>query len=174
MLQALRSLRFVVLLGGLLFCFVGVPAEAASPKKASRIVIKKSAHTMQLLGVNDEVLASYDVSIGPGGAGHKRQEGDRITPVGRYHVTLRHPSRFKIFMRLDYPNAQDRERFKRAKRTGELPAAATIGGDIGIHGGTPSSLKSQDWTLGCVAVSDEEIVAIAKLVPDGVVVDIED
>ena len=172
MLDSLRRLLVLALVVvTIVFC---LPAEAASQKKASRILVKKSAHTMQLLGPSDEVLASYRVSIGPGGAGHKRMEGDQVTPIGRYHVTLRHPSRFKIFMRLDYPNARDRERFARAKRAGELPAGATIGGDIGIHGGTPASLRGEDWTLGCVAVDDDEILAIARLVPDGVIVDIED
>jgi hypothetical protein len=40
--------------------------------------------------------------------------------------------------------------------------------------GTPPTLKGRDWTAGCVGVEDEEIVEIAKLVPDGVIVDIED
>lgn len=149
-------------------------AEAAPPKRAARILVKKSEHTMQLLGKDDELLATYTVSIGPGGPGHKRREGDRVTPVGRYHVTMHQPSQFKIFLRLDYPNAEDRARFERLKRAGELPRGATIGGDIGIHGGTPPEMKEYDWTLGCVAVEDDEIVQIAKLVPDGAVVDIED
>jgi murein L,D-transpeptidase YafK len=161
---------------------VPVPAEAAPavpavpppPKRATRVLVKKSAHSMTLLGRDDEVLGTYQVSIGPGGSGFKRREGDMVTPVGRYHITMHQPSRFKIFLRLDYPNAQDWERFKELKRKGALPDKATIGGDIGIHGGTPPTLKTQDWTLGCVAVDDEEIVEIARAVPDGVVVDIED
>lgn len=146
------------------------PAEA----KAARIHVKKSEHTMQLLGAHGETLATYKVSLGPGGPGHKRREGDRVTPVGRYHVTMHQPSRFKVFLRLDYPNAEDRARFERSKRAGELPAGATIGGDIGIHGGTPAEMKGEDWTLGCVAVDDDEIVEVARRVPDGTVVDIED
>jgi murein L,D-transpeptidase YafK len=149
-------------------------AEPAPPKKAARILVKKSEHTMQLLGADGELLATYKVSLGPGGAGHKRREGDMVTPVGRYHVTMRQPSVFKIFLRLDYPNAEDRARFERLKKAGELPRGATIGGDIGIHGGTPPAAKERDWTLGCVAVEDDEIVAIARLVPDGTIVDIDD
>jgi murein L,D-transpeptidase YafK len=149
-------------------------AHAAPAKKATRISVKKSAHTMTLLGKDDEVLGTYQVSIGPGGSGHKKREGDMVTPVGRYHVTMHQPSQFKIFLRLDYPNAQDWERFKKLKKEGALPDGARIGGDIGIHGGTPPTLKGRDWTAGCVGVEDDEIVEIAKLVPDGVPVDIED
>jgi murein L,D-transpeptidase YafK len=166
-------MRHVLFAFPLLLALVAT-AHAAPPKKATRILVKKSAHTMTLLGKDDEVLGSYDVSIGPGGSGHKKREGDMVTPVGRYHVTMHQPSQFKIFLRLDYPTAHDWERFKKLKKDGALPDGARIGGDIGIHGGTPPTLKGRDWTAGCVAVEDEEIVEIAKLVPDGVVVDIED
>ena len=166
-------MRHVLFAFPLLLALVAT-AHAAPPKKAARIHVKKSDHTMTLLGKDDEVLGKYQVSIGPGGAGHKKREGDMVTPVGRYHVTMHQPSQFKIFLRLDYPNAQDWERFKKLKKEGALPDGAKIGGDIGIHGGTPPTLKGHDWTAGCVGVEDEEIVEIAKLVPDGVVVDIED
>ena len=166
-------MRQVLFAFPLLLALVGT-AHAAPPKKATRIRVEKAAHTMTLLGKDDEVLGKYQVSIGPGGTGHKKREGDMVTPVGRYHVTMHQPSRFKIFLRLDYPNAQDWERFRKLKKEGALPDGATIGGDIGIHGGTPPTLKGRDWTAGCVGVEDEEIVEIAKLVPDGVIVDIED
>lgn len=164
----------IVLVSLALSLTVTLTADAAPARKATRVLVKKSAHTMTLLGKDDELLGTYKVSIGPGGSGHKRREGDMVTPVGRYHITMHQPSRFKIFLRLDYPNAQDWERFRDLKKKGALPDGATIGGDIGIHGGTPPAYKERDWTLGCVAVEDDEIVEIAKRVPDGVVVDIED
>jgi murein L,D-transpeptidase YafK len=122
-------------------------------------------------------LETYHVAIGPGGSGHKHREGDKVTPVGRYHIVNRGPSTFTIFMRLDYPNAEDRKRFAELKASGQLPNGATIGGDIGIHGGSlpyDPDKAPNDWTLGCVAVDNDEIRAIAKRVPDGTVVDIED
>jgi murein L,D-transpeptidase YafK len=165
------------------------PMLAASPLRASdsrvkvtRITIHKGAHTMELRD-KDGVTASYPVSLGPGGAGVKHREGDKVTPVGHYHVISRGPSKsFTIFMRLDYPNAEDRKRFAARKADGTLPAGATIGGDIGIHGGTPDgwnkredvTMAQRDWTLGCISVEDDEIRAIAKRVPDGTPVDIDD
>ena len=56
----------------------------------------------------------------------------------------------------------------RARRAGLAP-----GGDIMIHG-LPDRFASvgalhrqQDWTLGCVAVTDAEIEEIFSAVPDG-------
>jgi len=145
-------------------------------------VIHKARHVMELVG-RDGAVARYPVSLGPGGAGFKRQEGDRVTPVGHYRVIGNGPSSsFTFFLRLDYPNADDRRRFAQLKAAGELPRDATIGGDIGIHGGTPPGTNHaedvpfarRDWTLGCIAVEDDEIRVIARRTPPGTPVDIDD
>jgi hypothetical protein len=67
------------------------------------------------------------------------------------------------------------------KQRGDLPNDAKIGGDIGIHGPpvrldeeAKATLKEHDWTLGCVALNEDEITEVARLVRDGTVVDIED
>lgn len=153
---------------------------AAPPERVTRVVIKKSEHKLELVA-GDKRLRSYGVALGPGGAGPKLREGDRVTPVGRYHVTAHQPSQYKVFLRLDYPNAEDRKRFAALKQSGELPKEATIGGDIGIHGppvklATPlkAGLKLFDWTLGCIALDEDEIDEVSRLVKDGTIVDIED
>lgn len=159
-------------------------AAGAAPGKlpqVNRIVIDKSDHKLWLFE-DDKELAAYDVSIGPGGPGYKRQEGDRVTPVGSYRVIAHQVSKsFKIFLRLDYPNAEDHARFKALKASGELPKTATIGGDIGIHGQPQhfnaeqkASLIGEDWTLGCISVTDSEITDIARSVKNGTVVEIRD
>jgi murein L,D-transpeptidase YafK len=143
--------------------------------------LTKSSHTLTLLD-GDQPLESFVASLGPGGPGFKVREGDNVTPVGRYHVIGHQASKYRIFLRLDYPNAEDRARFATLKAAGTLPADARIGGDIGIHG-TPqaheydeerASLRGQDWTAGCVGVQDDEIDRIAAWVPDGTLVEIED
>ena len=167
---------------GMLALFGAIAALPAAPPKVAKIKIHKTVHTMELWD-KDGLSATFPVSLGPGGPGVKRREGDRVTPVGHYHVLSRGPSTsFTIFMRLDYPNADDRKRFAQLKAAGELPHGATIGGDIGIHGGTPEGwnkrddvpIAQRDWTLGCIGVENDEIRAIAKRVPDGTPVDIDD
>ena len=150
--------------------------SGASGRKATRIEVKKSAHEMRLYD-GAELLGTYTVSIGPGGAGPKLREGDRVTPVGDYHIVWKGPSRFNTFMLLDYPNAEDRARFAKLKAQGSLAKGARIGGDVGIHGAGPVYAPGdeiQDWTLGCVAVDDEEIQRIAPMVPVGTPVHIAD
>jgi murein L,D-transpeptidase YafK len=163
---------------------IGISSNASAgeaPKKVTRVVIKKRDHKMNLLAADGSEVASYKVAIGPGGQGYKRQEGDMTTPVGHYHITMHQPSQYKIFLRLDYPTAADYTRFNALKAAGDLPKSANIGGDIGIHGPpltVPGPLKGamklHDWTAGCIAVDDDEISEVAKMVKDGTVVDIED
>ena len=61
---------------------------------------------------------------------------------------------YTLALLLDYPNSQDRERFKEAKARGEIPHNARIGGLIEIHG---SGGRGYDWTEGCAALSDEDM-----------------
>jgi murein L,D-transpeptidase YafK len=160
-----------------------MPAAAEPPASphVTRVHLAKSTHTLTLYD-NDAAVASFVASIGPGGLGFKKQEGDNVTPVGRYHVIAHQTSKFRIFLRLDYPNAEDQARFAALKAGGELPKNAQIGGDIGIHG-TPQTheydgrreiFRGADWTAGCIGVQDEEIDRIASWVKNGTVVDIED
>jgi murein L,D-transpeptidase YafK len=183
-----RSLSASVL-GAVVLCAAlvspGASARSAPGKRVTRVLVKKQEHSMQLLAADakghEAIVAVYRVAIGPGGSGPKRQEGDMTTPVGRYHVTRHQPSQYKVFLRLDYPTAADHQRFEMLKARGDLPKSARIGGDIGIHGppvsmsdGAKATLKERDWTAGCIAVNEDEITAIAHLVRDGTVVDIED
>lgn len=157
---------------------VGGSAKAPGPSPTAHIHILKSKHRLEVVD-QEKVVRTFGVSIGPGGAGVKHREGDKVTPVGRYHVVSHVPSTYHVFFRLDYPNADDRARFNRMKSAGELPKDATIGGDIGIHGAPPqaewkATHKEVDWTLGCIALDDNEVDELATLVKDGAIVDIED
>lgn len=183
--EGFRSLASFLAPAGVFALFVQIHTDAAASTKidpkaehATRVVIQKNAHTMDLFD-GEKPIAHFSVAIGPGGAGVKHREGDNVTPVGHYHIVSRSPSRYHVFMRLDYPNADDRARFAKAVAAGNLPKGAAIGGDIGIHGAPPqvewkNVHKDYDWTAGCIAVDDDEIERVAALVPDGTAVDIED
>ena len=86
-------------------------------------------------------VKTYRVLAASGGPGPKLREGDRQVPEGLYRIEALNPnSRFHLSLRVDYPNAADREQAGRDGRT-------QLGGDIMIHGNAVS--------VGCLAMGDE-------------------
>ena len=127
-------------------------------KRAGRvaIVVFKETHRLTLYH-RGSAVGTYDIDLGFNWTADKLHEGDGATPEGRYRVVERLGKRTSIYykaLRLDYPNAGDRAEFGRAKRSGELPAGARIGGLIEIHGGGG---RNQDWTEGCVALANGDM-----------------
>lgn len=153
----------------LLACFSIAPRSRADERTVTRIHVKKSTHTLELFA-DKSLVKTYTVAIGPGGSGPKQREGDKVTPVGRYFVGQAIPSQFHLFMWVSYPSDTDKKRFESLKAEGKLPKSASIGGDIGIHGGGSRG----DWTLGCIALENNEIEEVARLTKAGAIVDIED
>jgi len=118
-----------------------------------------------------KVLKSYKIALGGNPNGPKERQGDNKTPEGSYVIDSRNRgSLYHLSLHISYPNEKDK---KRAKQRGVSP-----GGDIMIHGlkngfsWVGGRHTEADWTKGCIAVTDEEIVEIAKLVPNGTVVEI--
>ncbi len=173
--------RFLFAIASLSLVGASAPPTASTKassheKTVTRVRVNKSARTMQLFD-GESLVANYAVAVGRGGAGPKTKEGDNVTPVGQYKVVKHLPSHLRIFLQLDYPNADDRARFEALKKNGSLPPTATIGGEIGIHGEPPEAKpfkKSAYQSHGCVVLEDAEIDQVARMVPDGTWVDIED
>ncbi len=142
----------------------------APAETADRILILKSARTMQLFQ-QGRVVKTYKVALGGEPLGRKEREGDHKTPEGEYFIDAKkNPSRFYLALHISYLSAADSER---ARRAGVRP-----GGDVEIHGlgkafgFVGSAHRMRDWTDGCVAVTNEEIEEIWKLVPVGTRVEI--
>jgi murein L,D-transpeptidase YafK len=130
----------------------------------TRIEVHKSSRQMYLFH-HDEVLESYEFELGFAPEGHKTTEGDGRTPEGRYFIDRRNPnSAYYLSIGISYPNAQDRAQ---ARERGVSP-----GGDIFIHGTTRPFRGQDDWTAGCIAVSNRDMRQIYAMVPDGAVIDI--
>jgi murein L,D-transpeptidase YafK len=147
------------------------PSLADGPSAdVTEIRIDKSDHALVLMA-GDRAVKSYRVAIGPGGSGPKRMEGDKVTPVGTYRVTGRIKGLFHQFLVVSYPNDEDRRRHAELRKRGEIPAGVGVGNGIGIHGTGHKDWngvhKESDWTLGCVALDDDEIDEIASRVKDG-------
>ncbi len=149
----------------LVFLLVCAAVHAQAEEQADRIVVNKSKRELLLMR-EGRVIRRYRIGLGQSPVGPKERQGDSKTPEGLYTISGRNPkSAYHLALRISYPNAADIER---ARKAGDDP-----GGDIMIHGLPNNEPKSEkrarmtDWTMGCIAVTDEEIEEIWRLVPDG-------
>jgi murein L,D-transpeptidase YafK len=140
---------------------------AWSKQHHSTAVIVSKADRRLTIYRNGRPLVSYPVSLGYNGILEKRFQGDGATPEGQYRIVRkrdRGETQFYRALLLDYPNAQDRQRFRLAQAAGTLPSKASMGGQIEIHGGDSRSLSE---TLGCVMLDNRHIDALFALVHEG-------
>ena len=161
----------VVAIGGL----VGWSQLGSDPlpdgTRADRVKVRKSARALELWR-GDERLRSYRVSLGRDPIGAKQRAGDGRTPEGHYLLDYRKlDSSFHRALHVSYPSRDDAAL---ARSRNSSP-----GGLIMIHGlrnglGFLGRLHTlRDWTDGCIAVRNDEIEEILRVVPDGTPIDIE-
>lgn len=152
---------------------IAAPFEtiAQNTPAVDKILIHKSARKMYLLS-GDKIAKEYDIALGFEPLGAKEEQGDGKTPEGVYKISGRNAkSRYHKSLRVNYPAQKDLEN-ARAK------GIKDPGGDIMIHG-LPNGMGAigrahllKDWTLGCIAVTSDEIDEIWDLVPIGTTVEI--
>jgi murein L,D-transpeptidase YafK len=118
-----------------------------------------------------EVFRTYDIALGIRPVGDKEYEGDFRTPEGRYLLDARNPnSEFFLSIRVSYPNGQD---VREARAKGLDP-----GGAIMIHGQpnvptrSETYYRTQDWTNGCIAVSNSDMIDIWLMTGDNTPIEI--
>lgn len=129
------------------------------------VVVHKADRKMYLLH-DTEVVEVYDIALGTNPVGHKEFEGDGKTPEGMYLITHRNGrSQYHLSLGISYPNAAD---IAHAEALGKEP-----GGDIFIHGESPYPNGDQDWTVGCIAVTNAEMDEIYVMVSPGTPIWIE-
>ncbi len=150
------------------------------------ILVDTRALTLSLMR-GEEVVGRYDnIAIGSNGATWNKRAGDEKTPRGDFRINeIRTSERFHLFLSLDYPTL---EHARRALRDGRLTAAefdrvrdagvrglgppqnTSLGGFIGIHGlgaGSEEVHRAFNWTNGCVALTNEQVEALATQVKAG-------
>jgi hypothetical protein len=119
------------------------------------------------LYLNGNKKYEFEAELGANWVGDKRVKGDKATPEGMYKITKKFEgSKTKYFkaLLLDYPNDEDKKRFKSEIENGYLPPSSKIGGLIEIHG---NGGKGIDWTEGCIALTDREIELVYRNVRVG-------
>lgn len=134
--------------------------------KADLVVVQKAERRL-FLYQKGELLKSYRIGLGKQPVGHKQREGDSRTPEGLYTLDWRNPnSKFYRSIHISYPNSADR---KSAKEAGSSPGSLIM-----IHGQPTNweerirlTFASPDWTEGCIAVENQDMDEIWKLVRDG-------
>lgn len=140
------------------------------------IKVYKELRVLELYG-DDSLMGRFKIALGGSPIGDKNIEGDSKTPEGEYYICTRNDkSRFTLFLGLSYPNIDDakkgleadlidEETFRDVSRAIEEnkrpPWNTPLGGAVGIHG----KGNSPDWTLGCIALSDEDIKILWRYVP---------
>ncbi len=103
--------------------------------------------------------------------GDKEREGDFKTPEGAYILDARNPdSEYFLAIHVSYPNQRDRTE---ARKLGVDP-----GGAIMIHGQPNDPTRSeayyrtQDWTNGCIAVSNSDMIDIWLMTNENTAIEI--
>ena len=125
----------------------------------TQVQVHKADRKLYLLH-NEKVLKVYDVGLGGQPVGHKETEGDGKTPEGLYYISYKNPrSTYHLSLGISYPNDND--------RANAAALGKPTGGDIYIHGGPLKRTTKQDWTAGCIAVSDRQIEEIYAMIKPG-------
>ena len=191
-----KSLRAGLAVLSAAACFAAFPGSADAAQEAAVIQEMQevqAAPVSQAAPISQAVQTAQAAVVGPGAvtrpstngmsiyiskkgntltlkrqsaAGDKVQEGDEITPSGKFYVCTRNDkSLYYLALGLSYPSAEDAERgleqglitqeqydaIVKANKNGEQPPWDTpLGGAIEIHGDQGSG-----GTAGCIAMTND-------------------
>lgn len=141
-----------------------------APHPADQIRVSKANRTLAL-SWKGKVFKTYRVALGRVPLGAKDREWDGRTPEGTFTIDYRNGrSQFYKALHISYPQPAH---VARARDLGVKP-----GGDVMIHG-LPNGFghigplhTANDWTQGCIGVTNQEMDELWKLVPDGTKIEI--
>jgi murein L,D-transpeptidase YafK len=139
------------------------------------LVAHKSSRRLMLFAHGD-LRSCWQMGLGFDPRGHKQHEGDGRTPEGWYRTSDKPWSDFVGAIAVHYPNDHDataaladgrlttrEHQIVRDALAHDLvpPQQTAMGGEILIHGGG----SRQDWTLGCMALEDEDLTQLRGALP---------
>ncbi len=173
-MQIILQRRFTVLPGlavlltGL--CLPALSAWAGDFPMADKVVVEKKNRKLHLMR-NNEIFRTFDIALGVAPIGDKQREGDQKTPEGVYSLDIRNSdSDFFLSIHISYPSSSDRAD---ARHNGYDP-----GGAIMIHGQpnlptySAAYYRKEDWTNGCIALSNSDMIDIWLMTPGDVPIEI--
>lgn len=138
------------------------PTSFSSSNPVVLVKVYKTDHRLELWTEN-QALAQFHIALGSNTIGHKQQEGDGKTPEGRYMLDYKNAnSAYFRSIHISYPNTHDIEN---AKQKG-----VSAGSQIMIHGQRNGTgwlgwfTQHFDWTQGCIALTNDDMALIWKLI----------
>lgn len=166
-------------------------ARAGQASADTWILVDTEQQTLSVYRGEKLIETFHDIALGRGGLSADRVRGDGTTPLGTFHIDLvRRSARFVRFFRIDFPrpehawraleagriDADDYRRIVAAFERDESPPQDTpLGGQIGIHGlgdGSESIHQALNWTQGCIALSNAQILRLSRWIHRGMRVEV--
>ncbi len=165
------------------YCEVNLDCPASAICNPKLYIYKNDR---KLLLVNNGVLVrEYRIALGPTPSGDKLVRGDGRTPEGEFYICRKNPtSKFYKSLGINYPAPKHAEKaldygaismaeFREIMAASESmkfpPANTALGGDIYIHGGG----TYEDWTKGCIAISNSAVDELFEVVAIGTPVEVK-
>lgn len=165
-------------------CVVYIPPQQPLSVEKPRIVVYKAERKLELYS-DQALVRTYRVGLGFSPVADKQREGDGATPEGDFYIFVKNTkSAYYLSLGVSYPNTEDAARGLRdglitkpqhaaivkANRKKTAPPQYTkLGGLIYIHGHG----ASKDWTLGCVALENDDMKELFDAVSVGTPVTIK-
>ena len=147
------------------------------------VLVFKAERSLELR-ISEACIKTYRIALGKNPTGDKEVEGDGRTPEGEFYVCQKEPDgKYGPSLGFSYPNKEDAERglrsgliseeqsqdiVKRISAHARPPWDTKLGGAICIHG----KGNEEDWTSGCIALSDDDTSEVFALIPMGAAVKI--
>lgn len=160
-----------------------VMRKAGPDDRKRLIVISKPEYTLTLY-IGRKPAATFPIALGREPEGDKVIRNDGRTPEGEFYICQMSSRPRRAFlgarwMRLSYPSIEDARRGLKADlitrreyreivsavRRGRIPPQNTrLGGGVGIHGGcfAIGTEMARNWTLGCVALWDSDVIEVYR------------
>ena len=169
-LPAWRTFRLVSHGLVLMLALTSAPATASEFPVADKVLVEKGERKLHLLK-DGEPFRTFEIALGVEPVGDKEMEGDQKTPEGVYTLDDRNPdSDYFLSIHISYPSASE---MRQSSARGIDP-----GGAIMIHGQpnrptySAAYYAKEDWTNGCIAVSNSDMIDIWLMTPDGIPIEI--